>query len=193
MTGQIGQLTARIETAIAAVDPTPPPDGDHPGRLPLLDRLDEIPGVGRTAAAVIIAEIGVDMSVFPTPGLASWAKLVPRTIQSGARATHGPTGSGNGWLKDPLGEAAMTAAKTKTFLGARYRRIARHAPAKKAMVAVARKILEIAWVLIYDPDARFTDLGPDRHDRHVDRTRKTRQAVRELEHLGYTVTLTEAA
>lgn len=194
LSAQIEQLTVRIEAAIAAIDPTPPPDGDHPGRLPLLDRLDEIPGVGRAAAAVIIAEIGVDMSVFPTGGhLASWAKLTPRTIQSGAKSTHGPTGQGNGWLKGTLGEAAVSTAKTKTFLGARYRRIAKHAPRKKAVVAVARNILEIAWVLIDDPDARFVDLGPDWHDRHVNRARKTRQAVRELEHLGYSVTLAPAA
>jgi transposase len=194
LTAQIEQLTARIEEAIAEIDPTPPPDPDHPGRMPLLDRLDEIPGVGRDTAAVIIAEVGIDMTVFPTPGhLASWAKLTPRTIQSGAKSGHGGTGKGNRWLKGPLAQAAVNASRTKTFLGARYRRIARHTPKKKAVVAVSRNIIEIAWVLIDDPDARFTDLGPDWHDRHINRTRKTRQAVRELQHLGYTVTLAEAA
>ncbi|GAA2009349.1 IS110 family transposase [Catenulispora subtropica] len=194
LTAQIQELTVRIKQAIATIDPTPPPDDDHPTRMGLLDRLDEIPGVGRDTAAVILAEIGVDMTAFPTPGhLASWAKLTPRTIQSGAKNTHGPAGKGNGWLKGPLGQAAMNAGRTKTFLGARYRRIAKHAPAKKAMVAVARNILEICWILIDDPNARFTDLGPDWHNRHINRTRKTRQAIRELEHLGYTVTLTEAA
>jgi transposase len=192
--GQIEELTARIEAAIAGLDSTSGSDGGGPGRTPLLDRLDEIPGVGRETAAVIIAEIGFDMTVFPTPGhLASWAKLTPRTIQSGAKNSHGPAGKGNGWLKGPLGNAAVSASQTKTFLGARYRRIAKHAPAKKALVAVARNILEICWYLIDDPDARFSDLGPDWHDRHVNRTRKTRQAVRELEHLGYTVTLAPAA
>ena len=130
------------------------------------------------------------MSVFPTPGhLASWATLTPRTIQSGAKNGHGGTGKGNRWLKAALGEAAVSASRTKTFLGARYRRIARHAPKKKAVVAVARNILEIAYVLTADPDARFHDLGVDWHERHVNHTRKTRQHVRELEHLGYTVTL----
>jgi transposase len=194
LSAQIEALTGRIEQAIAEIDPTPPPDGDHPGRMPLLDRLDEVPGLGRTAAQMIVAEIGMDMSVFPTPGhLASWAKLTPRTIQSGAKNTHGPTGKGNRWLKAPLAEAAVAASRTKTFLVARYRRIAKHAPKKKAVVAVARNILEIAWVLINDPDARYQDLGPDWHERHVNRTRKTRQHVRELEHLGYTVTLAPAA
>lgn len=191
---KIVELDARIAQAIAALDPTPPPDPDHPGRMPLNERLQEIPGVGPACAQAIIAEVGLDMSVFPTPGhLASWAKLTPRTIQSGAKHTHGPSGKGNGWLKGPLGQAANNAARTHTFLGARYRRIVKHAPAKKALVALARNILEIAWVLINDPDARYHDLGPDWHERHANRTRKTRQHVRELEHLGYTVTLAEAA
>jgi transposase len=194
LTAQIDQLDAQIEAMIAEIDPTPPPDDDHPGRMSLIDRLDEIPGVGRDAAQVIIAEAGTDMSAFPTPGhLASWAKLTPRTIQSGTKNTHGKTGKGNGWLKGALGQAAVTAGRTKTFLGARYRRISRHAPKKKAVVAISRNILEIAWILIDDPNARFQDLGPDWHDRHANRTRKTRQAVRDLESLGYTVTLTAAA
>jgi transposase len=191
---KIIELDGRIAAAIADLDPTGAPDPDHPDRMPLNQRLQEIPGVGPACAQAIIAEIGLDMSVFPTPGhLASWAKLTPRTIQSGAKNTHGPAGKGNGWLKGPLGQAANNASGTKTFLGARYRRIVKHAPAKKAIVAVARNILEIAWVLINDPDARYHDLGPDWHERHVNRTRKTRQHVRELEHLGYTVTLAQAA
>jgi transposase len=87
----------------------------------------------------------------------------------------------------------VAAGKTTTFLGARYRRIVRHAPKKKAVVAISRNILEIAWHLIQDPDTRYQDLGADWHDRHINRTRKTRQHIRELEHLGYTVTLTPAA
>ncbi|ACU72400.1 transposase IS116/IS110/IS902 family protein [Catenulispora acidiphila DSM 44928] len=190
----IAELNARIEAMIAELDRTPPPDDNHPDRLPLLDRLDEIPGVSREIAADILGETGFDMTVFPTGGhLASWAKLTPRTIQSGARNSHGGTGKGNRWIKGPLGQAAQAAGRTKTFLGARYKRIVKHAPAKKAQVAVARNILEIAWVLINDPDARFTDLGPDWHTRRTDETRKTRQHIRELEHLGYTVTLTKAA
>ncbi|MEY9864612.1 transposase [Catenulispora sp. GAS73] len=190
----IAELTVRIEAAIAGIDPTRPPGDDHPGRPGLLDRLDEIPGISREIAADIIGEIGVDMSVFPTGGhLVSWAKLTPRTIQSGARSGHGPTGKGNRWIKGPLGQAAVAASRTKTFLGARFRRIVKHAPYKKAQVAVARNILEIVWVLIDNPDARFTDLGPDWHTRHLDTARRTRQHVRELEHLGYTVSLTPAA
>ncbi|WP_435863414.1 transposase [Streptomyces mirabilis] len=92
--------------------------------LSLVERLDEIPGIGRTAAEVIVAELGSDMRVFPTSGhLVSWAKLAPRTVQSGAKNTSGPTGHGNPWLKGMVGEAAMAAARTDTFLGARYRRL----------------------------------------------------------------------
>jgi transposase len=190
----IGELGARIEALITEIDPSPPPNDDHPGRKPLLERLDEIPGVSPEIAADIIGEIGVDMSRFPTPGhLASWAKLTPRTIQSGAKNTHGKTGKGNRWIKGPLGQAAVAAGKTDTFLGARFKRIVKHAPRKKAQVAVARNILEIAWVLIADPDARYADLGADWHARHINEARKTRQAVRDLEQLGYTVTLAKAA
>lgn len=194
LTTEIDTLAARIEAAIAELDPTPPPDDDHPNRTPLLDRLDQIPGVSREIAAAILAETGFDMTIFPTPGhLASWAKVSPATHQSGTRNTHGPTGKGNRWIKAPLSQAAIGASRTKTFLGARYRRIAKHAPPKKAVVAVARSILEITWHLIDNPDARFHDLGPDWHQQHINQARKTRQAIRELEHLGYTVTLTPAA
>jgi len=190
----IAELSARIQALIAEIDPTPPPDDGHPGRLPLLARLDEIPGLSPQTAADIIGEIGVDMSCFPTPGhLASWAKLTPRTIQSGNKNTHGKTGKGNRWIKGPLGQAAVAAGKTPTFLGARYKRIVKHAPKKKAQTAIARNILEIIWVLTADPDARYTDLGPDWHTRHTNTARKTRQAVRDLEQLGYTVTLAKAA
>jgi transposase len=188
---EISSLNIDIEAAIAALDPTPPADDDHRDRKPLLDRLDEIPGVSREIAADILGETGFDMSIFPTPGhLASWAKTTPRTIQSGATNSHGDTGKGNRWIKGPLGQAAVAAGTTKTFLGARYRRIIKHAPKKKAVVAVSRNILEIAWHLIGDPDTTFTDLGPDWHTRHLDTARKTRQHIRQLEHLGYNVTLT---
>ena len=84
--------------------------------LPVVDRLDEVAGIGRHAAQVIIAEVGLDMGQFPTPGqLVSWARLSPRTIQSGAKHRAGATGKGNPYLKAALGEAATAAAKTDTF------------------------------------------------------------------------------
>ncbi|MFE3880451.1 transposase [Kitasatospora sp. NPDC059146] len=137
--------------------------------------------------------MGLDMSRFPSPEhLVSWAKLCPRTIQSGTKNTTGPAGRGNPWLKGALGEAANAAARTDTFLGSRYRRIVKRWDAK-ALVAVARSILVIAWHLINDPDARYQDLGADWHQRHLNSARKTRNLIRQLQVLGHQVTLAPAA
>jgi hypothetical protein len=133
------------------------------------------------------------MSRFLTPGhLVSWAKLCPRTIQSGARHRAGRTGKGNPYLKGVLGEAAAAAAKTGTFLGERYRRIVTRRGKLTALVAVARSILVIIWHLPADPTARFHDLGSDYHTHHVDTGRKIRNHVSQLTALGYRVTLEPA-
>ncbi len=112
------------------------------------------------------------MTRFPTAGhLASWAKLAPGVKESaGKKKGKGSTGHGNPYLARVLGEAAVGAAKTDTFLGERYRRIARRRGAKKAIVAVGRSILVIVWHLLSDPDARYTDLG-QRLLRHPHRPR----------------------
>src|SRR5215217_1922178 len=127
LTAQIDRLTARIEALLAAIPAaqgvdadgtTGPGAGADPGAavLPAIQRLDEVPGIGRHAAQVLLAELGLDMGVFPTPGhLVSWAKLCPRTIQSGATRRAGTTGKGNPYLKGVLGEVAAAAAKTDTF------------------------------------------------------------------------------
>ncbi|MDF9814157.1 IS110 family transposase [Streptomyces sp. SPB162] len=160
----------------------------------LAEHLDAVPGIGPATAQIILAEIGLDMSRFPTPEhLVSWAKLCPRTIQSGAKNTAGPAGKGNPWLKGALGEAANAAARTNTFLGARYRRIVKRRGHAKALVAVARSILVIAWHLINDPDARYQELGTDWHQRHLNPARKTRDLVRQLQALGHQVTLAPTA
>jgi transposase len=162
--------------------------------LPVLDRLDEVAGIGRLTAQVIIAEIGLDMAQFPTPGqLVSWARLSPRTIQSGATRRAGATGHGNPYLKAALGEAATAAAKTNTFLGERYRRLVKRIGKLKALVAIARSILIIVWHLLADPTARFHDLGADYYTSRIDHSRKTRNLVRQLEALGHKVTLQPAA
>jgi transposase len=162
--------------------------------LPVVDRLDEVAGIGRLAAQVIIAEVGLDMAQFPTPGqLVSWARLSPRTIQSGATRRAGATGHGNPYLKAALGEAATAAAKTNTFLGERYRRLVKRIGKRKALVAIARSILVIVWHLLADPTARFHDLGADYYANRIDTTRKTRNLVRQLEALGHKVTLQPAA
>jgi transposase len=212
---QIDRLTSRIEELIGAIPAAQPPqdksglshglvgdgatdEGAHAQAaqvlLPTPDRLDEVPGIGSKAAQVIIAEIGLDMGQFPTPAhLVSWAKLSPRTIQSGAKHRAGTTGKGNPYLKGVLGEAAAAAAKTNTFLGERYRRLVKRRGKLKALVAVARSILVIIWHLLADPTARFHDLGADFYTNRTDTDRKTRNHIRQLQALGFTVTLTPAA
>ena len=158
-------------------------------------RLDEIPGIGPVAAAIIIAEVGVDMSRFPTAGhLCSWAKFSPGISSSAGKTTgNGSTGHGNRYLARVLGEAAVVAGRSDTFLGERYRRIARRRGKKRAIVAVGRSILVIVWHLLADGDARFTDLGSDHYTKHINPDTKKRNHIRQLEALGYTVTLTPAA
>jgi transposase len=159
------------------------------------DRLTEIPGIGRTAAAVIIAEIGTDMERFPTAGhLTSWARFAPGVKESAGKSKgKGATGHGNRYLARVLGEAAVSAGKTNTFLGERYQRIARRRGKKKAIVAVGRSLLVIIWHLLSDPDARYTDLGPGFHTNRVDPERRKRAHIHQLEALGYKVTVEPAA
>jgi transposase len=160
-----------------------------------VDRLDEITGVGRTAAQVILAEIGTDMGRFPTAGhLASWAKFTPGIKESaGKKKGKSSTGHGNRYLARVLGEAAVAAGRTDTFLGERYRRIARRRGTKRAIVAVGRSILVIVWHLLADPTARFHDLGPGFYDTRINAERRKRNHIRQLEALGYKVTLEPAA
>ena len=182
---QIGRLTDRIDALIAAIPAAQSVDADgatgphagtgpHAPVLPALARLDEIPGVGPKTAQTITAEIGLDMTRFRTAEhLVSWARLSPRTVQSGPRSRAGKTGKGNPYLKGALGEAAVAAAKTDTFLGARYRRLVKRRGKLKALVAVARSILTIVWHLLADPTVRYHDLGADYHTRRIDTERRT--------------------
>jgi transposase len=158
-------------------------------------RLDEIPGIGRIAAAIIVAEIGLDMTRFPTAAhLASWAKFAPGVKESaGKKKGKGTTGHGNAYLARILGEAAVGAAKTDSFLGERYRRIARRRGAPKAIVAVGRSILVITWHLLSDPEARYADLGAGFYDTRINPERRKRAHIHQLEALGYKVTLEPAA
>jgi transposase len=158
-------------------------------------RLDEITGVGATAAHVVIAEIGLDMTRFPTAAhLCSWARFAPGVKESaGKNKGRGSTGHGNPYLARVLGEAAVAAARTDTFLGERYRRIARRRGKKKAIVAVGRSILVIIWHVLSDPDTRYHDLGSGFYDQRINPERQKRTHIRRLEALGYKVTLEPAA
>src|SRR3954471_10339206 len=159
------------------------------------ERLDTIPGIGRIAAATIIAEIGVDMTRFPTAAhLASWAKFAPIVSESaGKQKGKNATGKGNRYLARTLGEAVVAAARTDTFLGERYRRLARRRGKKKAIVAVGRSILVIIWHLLADPTSEFVDLGPHHYDTRAGTQRAVRNHIRGLQALGYNVTLSPAA
>jgi transposase len=160
-----------------------------------VERLDEIPGLGQLAARLLIAELGVDMTRFPTAGhLVSWAKYAPGVKESaGKRKGRGSTGRGNPYLARVLGEAAVAASKTDTFLGERYRRIARRRGKQRAIVAVGRSILVIVWHLLADPEAHLHDLGAGFYDTRIGSERAKRNHVRQLEALGYKVTLEPAA
>jgi len=189
MLARIDAIDADLADLDAQIDALISPFGEA------VDRLDTIPGVGATAARAIIAEIGVDMDRFPTAAhLTSWAKFAPGVNQSAGKTKgNGSTGHGNPYLARALGEAALAASKTDTFLGERYRRIARRRGTKKALVAVGRSILVIVWHLLKDPDAVFVDLGPDYYTNRVGTQRAVRNHIRGLNALGYSVTLSPAA
>jgi transposase len=212
LTRQIDTLSTRIDELFATIPAADKPGPDTAGRseiasadcsapppatesaLPAIQRLDEIPGISPHSAQVILSEIGLDMTRFPAAGhLVSWARLCPRTIQSGPKHAKGKTGKGNRYLKGVLGEIAAAAAKTDTFLGERYRRIVKRRGKLRALVAVARSVLVIIWHLLNDPATRFHDLGSDYHSQRIDKGTKTRNHIRQLEALGFTVTLTPAA
>jgi transposase len=224
LTRQIDTLSVRIEELIGSLPTTMAPqnhdpDGSDTGGVPtdtgtaatagtdpatdtgdighvlgVVERLDEIPGIGPKAAQVILAEIGLDMSQFPTAGhLVSWAKLSPRTIQSGPVTRGGKTGKGNPYLKGVLGEAAAAAAKTDTFLGERYRRLVKRRGKLKALVAVARSILVIVYNMLNNPLARFHDLGSDYHTNRINVERRVRNHIAQLTAMGYRVSLEAAA
>ncbi len=177
-TAQIEQLTARIEVLTGPY-------------LHQAGQLDEIDGIGVICAQDIIAEIGTDMTVFPTAShLVSWARWSPQVKQSaGKRKGSNSTGRGNPYLGAALGEAASSAGRTQSFLGARYRRLTRRMPKKKALVATGNSMLTIIHALLSDPDARYTDLGADYYETRMHARRQARNHVKSLERLGYQVTI----
>jgi transposase len=178
LTAQIDTLTAQIDTLTTRIEKAIAPFAAQ------VAQLDEIPGIGTTTAQEIPAETGTDMSRFPTPGhLVSWAKFAPKARQSAGRSKAAATGKGNPWLGGTIGEAATGAARTSTFLAARYKRVVKRRGKKRALVAVGNSILTIVWHLLSDPSAHFTDLGPDWHDRLAPQRRK-RQLIAELERLS---------
>jgi transposase len=154
-----------------------------------MELLDTIPGVGRETAEVIMAEMGADMSRFPTARhLAAWAGVAPGNRESGGKRFSSPTRKGNQALRQGLIQAAHAAAHTKdTYLAAQYRRLAARRGKKRAIVAVAHSILVIVHCLLsrHEP---YRELGGDYFDRlRPEATAK--RLVRRLENLGYQITL----
>jgi transposase len=197
LTGRAAELAAAIPAAwgINSDGTTGPGAGAGPDApvLPAVARLAEIPGVSQDLARTIIAETGLDMARFPTAArLVSWAGLCPSARQSGPRTRAGKKGQGNGYLRGALGQAAIGAAGTGTFLGERYARIARRRGKAKAQVAVARSILVIIWHLLADAGARYTDLGSGYYQARTDKDKKIKNHIRQIEALlGHPVTITK--
>jgi len=158
-----------------------------------VEHLDTIPGVDQRTAEVLIAELGIDMSVFPTAGhLTSWAGMCPGNNESAGKHKSGKTRKGDRWLRAALVEAAQAAARaTNTALAARYRRVMRHHGHRKAIVAVARAILVIVYHILMR-GTRYKELGVDYFDQRASE-RARRRAVQTLERQGYRVVLEPAA
>lgn len=158
-----------------------------------ITRLQTIPGIGANAAAAIVAEIGTDMSVFPSPKhLASWTGVCPGNHQSAGKRLSGKSTQGNKWLRAILGEVVCAIERTKNnYLQAQLSRLTRRIGKQKARVAVAHSVLTVIYHMLKE-GRDYADLGGDYFDK-LDRTRIERQHVRRLEQLGYIVTLTPQA
>jgi transposase len=171
LAADITELDTRIEEMIA-------PHTDA------VNLLDEIPGLGLRSAQEIIAELGIDMTVFPTAAhLVSWAKFSPIDATSAGRHKSNSTGKGNPWLAGTLGEVVAGTSRTNTFLGERYRRLARRRGKKRAIVALGNSILTVVWHLLSNPNTHYEDLGPAYYESKISQRRRQRDLIRQLEHL----------
>ena len=152
-----------------------------------------MPGIGDTTAEVILAEVGADMSVFPTAGhLASWAGLCPGNDESAGKRRSGRTNPGSVWLTDALLQSAWSVSRMKgTYLSAKFWRLARRIGKKRAAVAVAHTMIIAVWHMLND-DVDYHDLGDDWIERRRDPDRETRRLVQRLHDLGHDVTITAA-
>jgi transposase len=184
--------TAYLEAAIAELDTEI--DKVMAPFAEARDHLDTITGVGKRAAEVIIAEIGTDMSRFPTAGhLASWAGMAPGNNITGGKRHSGKTTKGDVWLADILTQCAWTAARSRdTYLSAQFWRLAGRLGKRRAAVAVGHSILVIAWHLLTN-DANYDDLGGNYFARRGDTARHQERLVQQLQDLGYAVTLRKVA
>ena len=154
--------------------------------------VEQIHGMGRRTAQEVVAEMGTDMSRFPTAAhLASWARVCPSNNESAGKRKGGRTGHGNRWLRSALVEAAWAAARTRgTYLAAQYRRLAARRGAKRAILALAHTLLVIVYHVLRTGDP-YRDLGADYFDKRNQQA-TLRRAVARIEGLGYRVTVQAA-
>lgn len=168
-------------------------------RADMIERLQTIPGVGLRTAQVLVAETGGDMSRFPTAQhLASWAGLCPGQNEWGGKRKSGRTRHGDQWLADALVQAAWAAARsTDTYLAAKFRRVAGpkrdEQRRKKAVVAVAHKLLVIAYAIMATPGETYRELGADHFTKHDNPERRKIRLIAQFAKLGYDVELTPTA
>jgi len=158
------------------------------------DRLCTIPGIKTRTAEIVIAEIGVDMSRFPTPAaLASWAGVCPGNNESAGKHRSGKTRQGDPWLESALVEAAWAAARTKgTSMQVRFWRIAKRRGTEKAAMAVAHHLLVVIWHLLTE-GVTYHELGPDYTSRFDNPARRQRHLIHQLEQLGLKVSVEPTA
>jgi transposase len=177
-TAQIDELTAKIEVLAEPY-------------LHQIEQMDAVHGTGRISAQDVIAEIGADMTVFATAAhLVSWARWCPQIAQSGGkRKGSNAAGRGNPYLSAAVGEISISAGRTQSFLGAKYRRLVKRMPKKKALVATGNSVLTIFHTLLSDPAATYHDLGADYYEQRTGTRRQARNHVKGLERLGYHVTI----
>jgi transposase len=177
----VAVIDAKIESAITVHEP-------------VIERLVTIPGVARKTAIGLIAEVGVDMSVFPTPAdLASWAGICPGNNASGGKRRSGRTRHGSVWLRTVLTEAAQAAARTKgTYLAAHHATVRGRRGRFKAIGATRHDLLIAYWHVVHD-EVDYRELGADWAVRRFSPEHQLKRLIRQIERLGKTVTVTDAA
>jgi transposase len=185
MLAAIDYYTARIEELTGKIEVLCQP------YLHQIEQLDAVPGTGIITAQDVIAEIGTDMTAFQTAAhLVSWAKWCPQVAQSGGkRKGANASGRGNRYLGAALGEAAVSAGRTQSFPGAKYRRLVKRMPKKKALVATGNSLLTIYHALLSDPAATYTDLGTGYYEQRANIRRQVRNHIRAIERHGYKITI----
>ena len=186
----IGQILAHIDFLDEAIDRLSDAIEEQIRPFaPQRDLLMTIPGVRQRAAEVLIAEIGVDMTAFPTPKhLASWAGMCPGNDESAGKRRSGKTRKGSKWLRATLTESANAAARTKnSYLAAQYQRLRGRRGHSKAITAVGHSILTAAWHMLQTGEL-YNDLGGDYFTRQ-NPDRLTKRLIRQLEALGHHVTI----